>query len=258
MNLKAWMTVGLLTLASGTVWADAASKQFGKLRDKAKPAESLAQFLTDFIGDCGSDPLNGKQCQAKVEANRKASLGQVFILNLDDSQISKVKLKTFNPRTHEFEFQAAAFGVLRVALDLVHHLGLRERERGLVRRQGSGVAERVPNVDDVALVEAGEPKLLQRDRVELGCGDEEPILEQGEFYAVVGRFARGGWHEVSDRGVLGVSRGDVVCAGRADAVGGIGEDGEPRHDVKDGAGSPGLAAELGFAPKFPADVVQNL
>ena len=105
MNLKAWMTVGLLTLASGTVWADAASKQFGKLRDKAKPAESLAQFLTDFIGDCGSDPLNGKQCQAKVEANRKASLGQVFILNLDDSQISKVKLKTFNPRTHEFEFQ---------------------------------------------------------------------------------------------------------------------------------------------------------
>ena len=29
-----------------------------------------------------------------------------------------------------------------------------ERERGFVRRQGSGVAERVPDVDDVALVEA--------------------------------------------------------------------------------------------------------
>jgi hypothetical protein len=93
--------------------------------------------------------------------------------------------------THKFELQAAAFGVLRVPLDLVHHLGLRERERGFVRRQGSRVAECVPDVDDVALVEAGEPKLLQRDRVELGCGDEEPILEQGEFYAVVGRFARG-------------------------------------------------------------------
>lgn len=89
----------------GAVRADTVAKTFGQWRDKAKPVESLAAFLSNFVGDCGATSLGGKECLAKVEAYRKSALNQVFYVILDDEDsVKQVEAKSFNPMTHEYAF----------------------------------------------------------------------------------------------------------------------------------------------------------
>jgi hypothetical protein len=104
----------------------------------------------------------------------------------------------------DFEFEAAALGVLRVALDHVHHLGLAAGEGGLLGVEAAGVGEGVPDVDGVALVEAGEAELALRDRVELRAGDEE----RGCGAARVSRRSRWSCRTARARGRRGWSGAD--------------------------------------------------
>jgi len=98
---------------------------------------------------------------------------------------------------------------------------------------------------DIPLVEAGEAELVFRDGMELRAGDEDAAREERELEAVVGSFAGGRAHEVGDGVFVGVGRGDVVRAGRAEAVGGVDEAGQPAGEVNDTAGGAGLALENG-------------
>ncbi len=84
-------------------------KDFAAWRDKAQPVESLSQFLSDFVGSCDSDPMNNKECIAKVEAYRKKTMGQVFYVILGEDAQKMVEPKGFNPRTHEQEFALTPF-----------------------------------------------------------------------------------------------------------------------------------------------------
>ena len=141
------------------------------------------------------------------------------------------------------ELEALALGVLGVALHLVHHLGLAAGEGGLLGVEAAGVGECVPDVDRVALVEAGEAELALGDGVEGGRGEEEPVAEERELHAVVGGLAGGRGDELRLRGLPRIRGRDVVGAGGADAVGRVEEDGGPAGDVEHAAERARLAGE---------------
>lgn len=81
------------------------SRAFVQLRDKAQPLESLGEFLTKFVGDCGSD----KDCQQKVAAYRTDAVKKSFYVILDDGAQELVKPGGFNPQTNEMLFDLTPF-----------------------------------------------------------------------------------------------------------------------------------------------------
>ena len=86
-----------------------ASKAFAQLRDKSQPLESLSSFLSSFVGDCGSDPIDGAECKKKVDAYRKESLGKSYYVILGDDAQRLIEQKGFSPQTHEMEFALTPF-----------------------------------------------------------------------------------------------------------------------------------------------------
>lgn len=134
-------------------------------------------------------------------------------------------------------------GVLRVALHLIHHLGLTAGERGLFGVEAAGVGERVPDVDRVTLVETRETEFALGNGVEFRGGKKEAVLQQRKFHAVIGGLARGRGLEIGDGGLPRIGGRDVVRAGRADAVGRVEKSREPRRNVDDAAERACLAAE---------------
>ncbi|MBS2027472.1 MAG: hypothetical protein JST54_06150 [Deltaproteobacteria bacterium] len=104
--------LGLFVVAAlavpGVAGAEA-GKSFAALRDKAQPLESLSSFLSSFVGDCGSDPIDGAECKKKVDAYRKDSLGKSYYVILGDEAQRLIEQKGFSPQTHEMEFALTPF-----------------------------------------------------------------------------------------------------------------------------------------------------
>jgi hypothetical protein len=103
VRLVGWAIAAVLLAQVSLARAD--NKTFAQWRDKARPVESLSQFLSSFVGDCESEILTGsKECQSKVDAFRKESLSNAYYVILGEDATKMVQVKGFNPQTHEFEF----------------------------------------------------------------------------------------------------------------------------------------------------------
>ena len=102
------LSVVLALLAPGMASAEA-GRAFAQVRDKAQPLESLASFLSSFVGDCGSDPIDGAECKKKVDAYRKEALGKSYYVILGDEAQRLIEQKGFSPQTHEMEFALTPF-----------------------------------------------------------------------------------------------------------------------------------------------------
>jgi len=97
-----------LSLVPSLAFAEA-SPGFAQLRDRAQPVESLASFLSKFMGDCGTDVIGRRECMKKVDAFRKESIGKSYYLILDDDAQQLVQPRGFSPQTHEMEFALTPF-----------------------------------------------------------------------------------------------------------------------------------------------------
>lgn len=86
-----------------------APKSFASLRDKASPVESLSSFLSSFVGECGSDPIDGADCKKKVDAFHREALGKTYYVILDDDAQRLVQPRGFSPTTQEMEFALTPF-----------------------------------------------------------------------------------------------------------------------------------------------------
>lgn len=106
--MRRWWLVALVVATSGLAGAEP-NRGFTKLRDGAQTVESLATFLSSFVGDCGADLLGGADCQKKVKAFRGESIGKTFYLLLDDSAQQLVQPRGFSPQTHQMEFALTPF-----------------------------------------------------------------------------------------------------------------------------------------------------
>jgi hypothetical protein len=85
------------------------NRAFAQWRDKAKPIQGVSQFLSDFIGSCDSDPIEGEDCRKKVTQFRQQATGSAFYAILPDEAQRLIQLGRFNNQTQEFEFLLTPF-----------------------------------------------------------------------------------------------------------------------------------------------------
>jgi hypothetical protein len=106
--MRRWWVLALVLGTSGLAQAEA-NRAFARLRDKAQAVDSLATFLSSFVGDCGADLLGGSDCQKKVKAFRSEALGKTYYVILDDAAQKLVQPRGFSPQTHQMEFALTPF-----------------------------------------------------------------------------------------------------------------------------------------------------
>lgn len=81
---------------------------FAKLRDAAQPVESLAAFLSRFVGTC-TDIEERQTCLANAKKARNELLGKSFYVILDRDAVKMFKGGAFNPANREYTIEMTPF-----------------------------------------------------------------------------------------------------------------------------------------------------
>jgi len=84
-----------------------APPEFVKLRDQARPVESLSAFLDHFVGNCGADVFERSTCEANSRRTRAEMTGKLFHLILDDGRT--LQAGSFDPSTRDFVVNMTPF-----------------------------------------------------------------------------------------------------------------------------------------------------
>ena len=108
MARRLWLLVLALALVAPRLALAEAPPAFAKLRDQAQPVESLAAFLSRYVGTC-TDIEERATCLANARRARNELANKSYYVMLDSDACHMLKGGAFNPANREYTIEMTPF-----------------------------------------------------------------------------------------------------------------------------------------------------